>query len=181
MSTISDGGANGSLPPDCKAETLGIAFFDLSLFAEWSSSDDDERVAGFLQEFYELAADALQPAGCRLVKFMGDAGMAVFPVGRAEDAIFALCEFSVSTRRVAGARKLDVYCNTNIHVGDVITGSFGPPGLERFDVVGKTVNIAATLGRRGIVLSPQAFRTLSEEGRKRFQKITRPITYAYRT
>ena len=175
-----EGGAARSLPSDCNTETLGVAFFDLSRFGEWYSSDEDERVAAFLQQFYELAAGTLEPAGCRLVKFMGDAGMAVFPVEKAEKAIIALCEFSTGARQAARAVGLDTWCNTTIHVGDVITGTFGPPGLERFDVIGKTVNIASRLGRRGIVLSPQAFRTLSEAGRKQFQKITRPITYAFR-
>ena len=173
-------GLVSSLPTDHKIETLGVAFFDLSRFAEWSSSDEDKRIAAFLQQFYGLAAQLLEPAGCRLVKFMGDAGMAVFPVGRAEDAIFALCEFSNDARRSAFAANLDAYCNINIHVGDVLTGSFGPAGLQRFDVIGKTVNVAARLGRRGIILSPQDFRTLSEEARRRFQKITRPITYSFR-
>jgi class 3 adenylate cyclase len=180
VSQSSGGGLAVSLPPDCKLETLGIAFFDLSRFAEWASSDEDERIAAFLQQFYVLAARSLEPAGCRLVKFMGDAGMAVFPIEKAEAAIFALCDFSNQARRAALAVKLDAHCNTNIHVGEVITGSFGPQGLERFDVIGKAVNVAARLGRRGVVLSPQAFRTLSDEARKRFQKITRPITYSFR-
>ena len=114
------------------------------------------------------------------MKFMGDAGLAVFPVDKAEDAILALCEFSTAARQAALAVGLDAYCNTNIHVGDVITGTFGPAGSARFDVLGKAVNVAARLGRRGVTLSPQAFRTLSEEARQRFQKITRPITYAFR-
>jgi len=180
VSLSKKGGPAGSLPPDCKKETLGVAFFDLSRFAEWASSDEDERVAGFLQQFYVLAAQTLEPAGCRLVKFMGDAGMVVFPVDKAEDAIFALCEFSNQARQAALAVELDAHCNTSIHVGEAITGTFGPTGLERFDVLGKAVNVAARLGRRGVVLSPQAFRTLSEDARKRFQKITRPITYSFR-
>lgn len=170
----------GALPSDAKTEDLGIGFFDLSRISEWSSSDDDARLGAFLQHFYELAAGALEPAGCRLVKFMGDAGMVVFPVEQAEKAIFALCEFAAAVRESARAMGLDTYCNTSIHVGQAISGTFGPPGLARFDVVGKAVNVAARLGRRGVVLSPQAFRTLSEEARRRFQKITRPVTYAYR-
>ena len=74
----------------------------------------------------------------------------------------------------------DAYLNVNVHVGTVLAGDFGPPGGERFDVVGKTVNIAARLGRRGMTLSPQAFRCLSPEGRKRFEKVTRPVTYQFR-
>ena len=179
-SPSAEGGAGRSLPPDCKTETLGITFFDLSRFAEWSSVDEDERVAAFLQQFYVLAHERLEPAGCRIVKFIGDAGLAVFPTDRAEDAIFALCALADEVRAVAREVGLDSYLNTNVHVGPVISGSFGPEGKERFDVIGKAVNVAARLGRRGVVLSAQAFRTLSEDGRKRFEKVTRPVTYVFR-
>ncbi len=168
------------LPPDVESQTLGIAFFDFSRFAEWSSSDEDERIAAFLQAFYTLAAERIEPAEGRIVKCMGDAGLAAFPTDAAEDVIFALCELAEAARQLALTSGLDAYLNVNIHVGPVLAGSFGPPGGERFDVIGKTVNIAARLGRRGVTLSPQAFRCLSPEGRKRFEKIKRPITYSLR-
>ena len=176
----SEGGASASLPPDCQTETLGVTFFDLSRFAEWSSSDEDDHVAAFLQTFYCMAAEHLEPAGGRIVKFMGDAGLAVFPTDSAETAIFALCDFALAARARAREFGLDTFLNINVHVGPVITGSFGPAGSERFDVLGKTVNIAARLGRRGVTLSPQAFRCLGDEGRKRFDKFTPPVTYRFR-
>jgi len=169
--------AQDALPSDCRMETLGIAFFDLSRMAEWSSSDEDLRIAAFLQEFYGLAAEHVGEAGGRIVKFMGDAGLAVFPVDRAEDSIFAVAELARRTRECAREYGINVYLNTNVHVGPVLTGSFGPPGLDRFDVIGKAVNTAARLGRRGLTLSPQAFRCLSPEGRERFDKVKPPITY----
>ncbi len=174
------GGAPAALPPDCKTETLGVAFFDLSRIAEWSSSERDTVVASFLQAFYKLAADHIEPAGGRIVKLMGDAGLTVFPERSVEPMIFALAAFARDARERAREFGLDTYLNVNVHVGPVLSGSFGPPGAERFDVIGKTVNIAARLGRRGITLSAQAFRCLSEDGRKRFEKIMQPITYRLR-
>ena len=172
-----EGGASLSLPPDCRTETVGITFFDLSRLAEWSSSEDDERVADFLQRFYALSAKCLEPAGCRIVKFTGDAGLAVFPTESAEDAIDALSRLASETRAMGREIGFDTYLNVSVHVGPVVSGSFGPPGAERFDVIGKAVNVAARLGRRGVVLSAQAFRCLSEDARQRFHKVTRPVTY----
>jgi len=169
-----------SLPDDVRDQTLGVAFFDLSRIGEWSGSEEDRHVAGFFQAFYALAAERLEPAGGRIVKFMGDAGIVVFGTDVAENAIFALCDFARDARELAGRFGLDTYLNVSVHVGPVLTGSFGPAGAKRFDVIGKTVNIAARLGRRGVVLSSQAFRCLSEAGRKRFDKIMRPITYHFR-
>jgi adenylate cyclase len=171
----------GELPADCKTEALGVAFFDLSRMSEWASSDQDVPVASFLQDFYALAARHICPAGGRIVKFMGDAGLAVFPVDSAEQVVFALCAFARDARSRARDFGLDAYLNVNVHVGPVLAGSFGPPGAERFDVIGKTVNIAARLGRRGVTLSAQAFRCLSPEARKRFEKITPAVTYRFRS
>lgn len=168
------------LPPDCEARTLGVAFFDLSRMSEWSSSEADAHVASFLQAFYELSAGLIEPAGGRIVKLMGDAGLAVFPPESAEGVIFALCELTSQARAAARRVGLDTYLNVSVHVGPVLTGSFGPPGAERFDVLGKTVNIAARLGRRGVTLSAQAFRCLTAEARRRFEKFTPPTTYRFR-
>jgi len=167
------------LPHDCTEETLGVAFFDLSRIAQWESSGQDLQVATFFQSFYALAAEHIEPAGGRIVKLMGDAGLAVFPLESAEEVIFALCALAQEVRECAGRFGLDTYLNVNVHVGPVLAGSFGPPGSGRFDVIGKTVNIAARLGRRGVTLSAQAFRTLSEEGRGRFEKMRQPVTYRF--
>ena len=172
--------AQAALPADCKAETVGVAFFDLSRLSEWASSEQDEQVGRFFQGFYALAARQIEGAGGRIVKFMGDAGLAVFSTEAAENVILALCDFAREARELAGRFGFDAYLNVNVHVGPVLTGSFGPAGAERFDVIGKTVNVAARLGRRGVTLSAQAFRCLSAEGRQRFQKAMLPITYRLR-
>jgi class 3 adenylate cyclase len=174
------GPVRSHLPPDCESVTLGVAFFDLSRIAEWSSSEQDHTVADFLQAFYALVADRLTPAGGRVVKLMGDAGLVVFPKESAEPVILALAALTGEARECARKVGLDTYLNVNVHVGPVLAGSFGPPGAARFDVIGKTVNIAARLGRRGVTLSPQAFRCLSPEGRERFDKVSPPITYRLR-
>jgi class 3 adenylate cyclase len=171
----------GVLPPDCRTETMGVAFFDLSRLSEWSSTEQDEAVAGFFQEFYALAAEHIEPAGGRILKFLGDSGLAVFPTGKADQLVASLCEFASAARECARRNGFDAYLNVNVHAGSVLTGSFGAPGAERFDAIGKTVNVAARLGRRGVTLSTQAFRCLSEDARKRFQKVLQPITYRLRS
>lgn len=169
------------LPADCEEQSLLVSFFDFSRMAEWASTEQDAAVAAFMQQFYCLAADTLESAGGTVVKFIGDAGLAVFPKDNAERGIFALCELSRSGRELAARHGFETYLNVNVHFGPVLTGTFGPEGRGRYDVIGKTVNIAARLGRRGVTLSQQAFRCLSPEGRKRFDKQVPPISYRYNT
>ena len=132
------------------------------------------------QAFYVLSTTHIEGAGGRIVKFMGDAGLAVFPLECAEAVISALCDLSAQARAHAAEFGFDTYLNINVHVGPVVAGSFGPSGAARFDVIGKTVNVAARLGRRGVTLSAQAFRCLSDGARKRFNKIKPPVTYRFR-
>jgi len=173
--------AQADAPAKYQAETLGVAFFDLSRMAEWSSSEQDVMIGNFLQQFYELAGKQIEQAGGRVVKFMGDAGLAVFPTDRVQDGVMALWALTQQARDLAGQHGIDTHLNVNVHVGPVLAGNFGPPSLPRFDVIGKTVNTAARLGRRGITLSAQAFRCLDPEARGHCEKITPPVTYRYRS
>ncbi len=171
------GVAPAGLPADCQEQSLVVSFFDFSRMAEWASSAQDSVVAGLLQEFYCLATGVVEQAGGRVVKFIGDAGLAVFPEESAEAGILALCSLSAQARQLALRHGFDAYLNTNVHFGRVLAGTFGPPGKGRYDVLGKTVNIAARLGRRGVTLSQQAFRCLSAEARMKFAKQLPPVTY----
>ncbi len=173
------GSQGGQRSETFMVEELGVAFFDLSRMPQWKSSDDDLAVAEFLQKFYALTAKYIEPAGGRIVKFMGDGGLAIFDPDQADSVIFAFSALSDAIHRTTETSGVDTYLNVNIHIGPVVTGEFGVPGHERFDVVGKAVNIAARLGRRGITLSPQAFRALTPQGRERFKKINPPTTYKF--
>ena len=64
-----------------------------------------------------------------------------------EPVILALCELERAALRGTRAPRIDTWLAVNIHAGPVVAGDFGPPGAERYDVVGKTVNVAARLGR----------------------------------
>jgi adenylate cyclase len=169
--------AAGALPADIREVSQCVTFFDLSRMMEWASNQEDRKVAAMFQEFYQLAADSIEGAGGRIVKFIGDAGMAVFPKEAADRVIPALADLAVEVRKRAAAHGFDTYLNTNVHFGPMLEGSFGPKGLERYDVIGKTVNIAARLGRRGLTLSQQAYRCLSPAVRERFSRIDQPTNY----
>ena len=83
-------------------------------------------------------------------------------------------------RRLGREQGFDARLNVQIHFGAVVSGEFGPPGLSRYDVIGKAVNVAARLGGRGVVLTAQAYRQLDHASRQRFDKHTPPISYHYR-
>lgn len=141
---------------DWREETLGIVFFDLARFARWVEGRTHLEVAAFLQSFYEQAAEVLEPAGVRIVKFMGDAGLGVFEPGRAADVVAALDALRARVRRAGDAESFDTDLTSKVHVGSVVTGTFGAPGAARFDVMGPAVCEAARLPGHGLVISEAA-------------------------
>ena len=168
------------LPRDATTEILGIAFFDLQRFSAWAGRESDDRVAGFLQAFYVCAADRLRPAGVRLVKFIGDAGLAVFAPDRADPAVAALRTLGEEVRELGRTCGFDTGLGTGVHVGPVVTGSFGPPDLARFDVLGAAVNRAACLPRRGVTLTAEAWACLSEDAQAGIERDAEQGTYRVR-
>ena len=168
-------------PVPWQSEELGIAFFGLGRLREWHSSSEDRRVAEFLQSFYVLAGSTIAGAGARLVKLNGAEGLCVIPAHGMAAGIHALCELAGAARRLAREHGFDAHLNAQVHFGAVVSGEFGPPGLRRYDVIGKAVNVAARIGGRGVVLTAQAYRQLDHASRQRFDKYAPPISYHYRS
>ena len=104
----------------------------------------------------------------------------MIPAAGMTQGVHALCEFGAAVRRLAREHGFDAHLNVQVHFGAVVSGEFGPPGLSRYDVIGKAVNVAARLGGRGVMLTVQAYRQLDHAARQRFDKHTPPISYHYR-
>src|SRR5438105_10913283 len=73
-----------------KPESLVIVFADLARFQIASRRVKDEALVALLEEYYERVHDGVKPAGGRVVKFMGDGALIVFPAERASQAARAL-------------------------------------------------------------------------------------------
>ena len=186
MSDFSAGGVGEAQPVPARvssvpwqSEELGIAFFGLGRLREWHSSSEDRRVAEFLQSWYVLAADTLAGGRARLVKLNGAEGLCVIPADGMAAGVQALCELAGAVRGLAREHGFDAHLSARVHFGAVVSGEFGPPGLRRYDVIGKAVNVAARIGGRGVVLTAQAYRQLDHASRQRFDKHAPPISYHY--
>lgn len=177
---IGEGQSASPSPVAWQTGELGIAFFGLTRLREWHSASEDLRVAEFLQSYYVLAERTIAGAGARLVKVNGAEGLCVIPVPRMTAGVHALCELGGAVRGLARGRGFDAHLNVRVHFGAVVSGEFGPPGLRRYDVIGKAVNVAARIGGRGVVLTAQAYRQLDHTSRQRFDKHTPPISYHFR-
>jgi adenylate cyclase len=163
---------------DVRSETpLLVVFVDLTRFWAQSQRVDDAELAEALDAYYEQVGTAVRAAGGRIVKFLGDGVLIVFAEDRVDPGVEMLLALKDAVDRSMAQRGWECRLIAKAHFGTVIAGPFGVTGDKRHDVVGKTVNIAATLEATGVTLSVAAFRKLSAATRKHFKRHTPPISY----
>ncbi len=141
-----------------------IWFSDLRGSTELSKELSTEEFLGVLNAFFESVADAVLDGGGEVLRFIGDAMLAIFPMQRhsvndprdcpehraacgkamaaAHDAIERMKKLNEA--RAAKSEKPIGY-GIGLHVGDVMYGNIGVPRRVEFSVVGHAANHAAKL------------------------------------
>ncbi|MDF1735091.1 MAG: adenylate/guanylate cyclase domain-containing protein [Minwuia sp.] len=133
-----------------------VFFCDLRGFTAMSERLPRDFIIHVLNDYFEAVGGAIEAAGGEILKFIGDAALAIFPVGEADSttgacnraldaALAAIAALEkVNTRRNAEG-KADLVSSFGLHVGDVFYGNIGASGRLDFTVIGPAVNRAARL------------------------------------
>jgi class 3 adenylate cyclase len=162
--------------PSARTEqALLIVFADLTRFTVNARATSAGALAELLDGYYRHAESLVTAIGGRLVKFMGDAFLAVWTEERAGAGVAALPALKRDIDAWMAARGWDSRVVVKAHFGRAVVGPFGLG--ERFDVIGSEVNLAATLPARTVSLSAEAFRCLENGERKAYKKHTAPVVY----
>lgn len=151
---------------------LVLVSVDLAGYARATASLDALSIAAFLDGWYAACAAAFRPKGGRIIKFMGDGCLAVFPEDRTVDAVDAIEELAKTPLR------LPLKLGANVHIAIVAAGDIGPEGDRRFDVLGSGVNHLFLMGgASGIRISEPVYRQLPNDRRGAWSKHHPPATY----
>ena len=160
--------------------SLLIGMHDIYSFASYAKNRDSISIFNFLDRLAEISGEIIEGAGGRIIKFMGDGNLFVFPEELADEGVNACLHFqeeAVKFLKTQGLSGITVSC----HFGEVTLGYLGVKGKKQLDVIGSAVNIPFLLHkdhpRKKVMITPQAFRKLSKETRKKFHKFTPPIVY----
>ena len=164
-----------SARPVRSTQALVMGAFDLRGFLGAVRGLDDERIADALHAFYLAVADAVNASGGRVVKFIGDGALAVWPPDLADAALEAVIGLRVAAPSVLDPFGItgDLICR--MHYGDVVAGEFGPD--RTYDVIGNAVFVVFTLPARTLSVSAEAFRRLGSDARGLLKKHTEPVVY----
>ncbi len=128
-----------------------IMFCDLRNSTALEETLDREKFLSRLNEFFEVATDVVRENDGEVLKFIGDAILAVFPAGEDSDAARARARAAAReiTERLAGAGESPCTypcdCAIGLAYGRVTYGNVGSRDRLDFTVIGQAANIAARL------------------------------------
>ncbi len=138
-------------------ETISAAiwFCDLKGFTTLSETLADQVLIDLLNGYFDAVTQAIESEGGEILKFIGDAVLAIFQPGDGDDAAAAARALAAANdalariqaanaeRIAAGAPAIE--CGIALHVGDVLYGNVGGANRLDFTVIGRAVNLASRI------------------------------------
>jgi adenylate cyclase len=147
-----------------------IWFSDLRDSARLADTLSPETFLSLVNRYFECTAGAVLENGGEVLRFIGDAVLAIFPIGKGRMTEKAACKKALAAAREASRRMVEVNrqralenagplaFGLGLHIGDVMYGNIGVPERVEFSVVGSAANEVArlegltkTLGREVLV------------------------------
>ena len=137
-------------PTECN---IVVSFTDISLFAKICESMSARQIFDMMSEFQALVGEEIDESGGKIVKFIGDATLIVFPEDMAKQAVETLKSLKNRIDGWLANKSLDCRMRIKAHVGPVVCGKLGIKAEKRFDVYGNTVNDTVRLKGEDFILS----------------------------
>lgn len=127
---------------------------DLRGFTNLSESLSGDTLIDLLNSYFGAMCDAVASEGGEVLKFIGDAMLAIFPIGADRTATCraalaaakqAQAALAVENKRREQASLPHIDYGLALHIGDVIYGNIGSDTRLDFTVIGPAVNLTARI------------------------------------
>ncbi|HUR78929.1 MAG TPA: hypothetical protein VMZ22_13360 [Acidimicrobiales bacterium] len=153
---------------------------DLARFTQAVAGMDATAIAEIVDRFYRETASVIVDHGGRVVKYLGDGCLAVFPPDAAVAAVDAIDVLRARVADLASGSGLALELGANIHLCTVAEGEFGID--DRYDVMGLGIVHTFRMGSgAGARISEPVYRKLPSDRRNAWTKWQAPATYTLQT
>jgi adenylate cyclase len=128
-----------------------VWFSDLRESTALSISMGREAYLAYLNAYFNCVAGAILENGGEVLRFIGDAALAIFPIGRegpraaCRQALAAALEALARMDKANASRGRPLRFGIGLHLGDVLYGNIGTPSRIEFTVIGAAANEAARI------------------------------------
>ena len=126
-----------------------IWFCDLRDSTPLAEALGREAFLQLLNEYFECVLGPVQERGGEILRFIGDAALAIFPIGNDPAPVACARALDAAMEAVARMKKLNagreppVRFGIGLHLGLVLYGNIGTPTRLEFTVIGAAANEAA--------------------------------------
>ncbi len=124
--------------------TAAIWYCDLRRFTTLTDQRSVHEVVQLLDQYFEAVADPIVEHGGEILKFIGDAVLAIFEVGPAGPADACQRALQAADRGLAGVRRRfpdgALQIGVALHFGELMYGNIGARDRLDFTVIGRAVN-----------------------------------------
>jgi adenylate cyclase len=130
-----------------------IMVADLRGFTYLSTRLPPAATADVINSYYDIVVPAVEAYGGEVLKFIGDAVLAIFPSAEVGDEAATLAALDASRRAFdakpesveAGGQRIAMRFGIAVHLGEAVYGNVGSGDRLDFTVIGRDVNIAARI------------------------------------
>ncbi len=130
---------------------------DLRNFTEISERYPMEELIRLLNLYFEVMGEPVVKAGGEILKFVGDAILAIFPIKDETDGVAKACAAAITATEAAltgiagvsdGLKRgtpIPLKAGVALHIGDVMYGNVGTSDRLDFTVIGPAVNLVTRI------------------------------------
>ena len=132
-----------------------IWFSDLRGFTAMSETKSRDQLLHLLNQYFDRLAEPVIEHGGEILKFIGDAMLAIFPLGQeaGDDACARALKAAMQAQQAikdlsaerASLGQDRIACGIALHVGEVMYGNIGSATRLDFTVIGPAVNLASRI------------------------------------
>ncbi|WP_223677792.1 adenylate/guanylate cyclase domain-containing protein [Azospirillum agricola] len=150
---------SGDIRRGTGADVRAVLWYcDLRGFTPLADRLPREELIALLNGYFESMGDAVERHGGEILKFIGDAMLAIFPLAGEEDgsdaaaavkalnaAADALATMAAQNAERAAWGQPTLRCGIALHVGEVMYGNIGSTERLDFTVIGPAVNLVSRI------------------------------------
>ena len=131
-----------------------ILYCDLRNSTQLAASLPRGAYLDLLNDYFEMVSEPILSRWGEVLKFIGDAVLAIFPVDGDPAAACGMARDAAADiiGRLAETEDPALRCAIGVHVGEVTFGNVGAPERLDFTVIGSAANLAARLSEQCKVL-----------------------------
>jgi class 3 adenylate cyclase len=156
-----------------------VCFTDIARFTLAAKSLSVQQIARLLKQVSSIIAGHVAKTRGRVVKYIGDASLMVFPEEDVDTAIGELLAMKREVEEALTAVHPDLAITFSAHLGEIIIVQLEP--FSSLDIMGDSVNLASRLNNQarggGFAISQQVYERLSDKTRLVFKKNVPPAVY----